>query len=388
MRHTPVRFDNIWQGRFYDRPNQFLVRCRSVRGGLVRAFLPNPGRMRELLLPDVKLHLIEEPRNRATSSSPRRTRHTVIGVERDERMIFLHTHKTNAVARYLIDNDMIADLAGAQVISSEVSVGRSRFDFLVRHAGRELYLEVKSCTLYGNGVAMFPDAVTTRGRKHLLELADLSREGVRPVVLFVIHCPDVRWFMPDYHADLAFSRTLLEVRDHVDILPVSVSWAKDFTMASEVRVLDIPWAHLEQEVRDRGSYLLVLHLRRRRRIAVGGLGDVLLPAGYYVYVGSAMGGLTARMARHLRRRKRFHWHIDYLRQIADSVVALPVRSSLRLECDMAASLGSLLDAGPPGFGSSDCPCPTHLFRSEADPLDNREFHTVLQRFRMVNPATP
>ncbi len=385
MKHTPVHFDNVWQAQFVDRPGRFIVRCRTDRGGLVRAFLPNPGRMRELLLRDVRLYLTEEPRS-STRASTRRTRHTVIGVERDDRMIFLHTHKTNTLARYLIDNGMIADLAGAEIVASEVVVGRSRFDFLVRLRGRELYLEVKSCTLYGNGVAMFPDAVTSRGRKHLIELAALSKPGARHVVLFVVHTPCVRWFMPDYHTDLAFSETLLEVREQLQILPVAVSWNSDFTIAPEVRTLDIPWSHLHREVQDRGGYLLILHLRGRQRLTVGALGDILLLAGYYVYVGSAMRSLGPRIERHLRRRKKFHWHIDYLRQVADSVVALPVRCSTRRECDMAVSLGSILDAGPPGFGSSDCRCPTHLFHSEADPLNSREFHAVLQHFRMVNPT--
>ncbi|HNR32551.1 MAG TPA: DNA/RNA nuclease SfsA [Candidatus Hydrogenedentes bacterium] len=268
---------------------------------------------------------------------------------------------------------------------AEAPVGRSRFDFLLRDAEGDLYLEVKSCTLFGNGVAMFPDAVTERGRRHLLELAELARDGVRAAVLFVVHTPNVRWFMPDYHTDLAFSRTLLDVRDRVRILPVSVTWRDDLTLAREARLLEIPWAHIDREARDSGAYLLLLELEDAARIEVGALGTVSFRRGHYVYVGSAMANLAARMARHLRPHKTRHWHIDYLRPRAARVEALAVRASSRLECDLAHALGRVLEPGPRGFGCTDCACATHLFFSAAPPLDRRDVHDILERFRMRQP---
>jgi len=99
-------------------------------------------------------------------------------------------------------------------------------------------------------------------------------------------------------------------------------------------------------VTDRGSYLLVLRLSRDRRIGVGQLGELRFRRGSYVYVGSAMQNLSARLARHHRRRKKMHWHIDYLRQVSDDVVSLPIRSSKREECTVAQALASVLDPGP------------------------------------------
>jgi sugar fermentation stimulation protein A len=84
-------------------------------------------------------------------------------------------------------------------------------------------------------------------------------------------------------------------------------------------------------------------------------------------------------------RKKLHWHIDYLRQTADGVVALPIRSSKRHECDVATSLSGILEKGPAGFGASDCGCATHLFFSARDPLEQIAFHEVLQKFRMRRP---
>jgi len=144
--------------------------------------------------------------------------------------------------------------------------------------------------------------------------------------------------------------------------------------------------HPEREVADRGCYLLLLDLPRDRRIQVGRLGRIAFKKGTYVYVGSAQRGLAARIARHLRRRKRLYWHIDYLRAACGRVTALPIRSSRREECDVARALAALLEPGPPGFGSSDCRCPTHLFRSPTDPLALPAFHAVLERFRMSVPS--
>jgi len=370
----------MFKATFVDRPNRFLVRCRAGRRGVIEAFLPNPGRLWELLLPGATL-TVEEARDTAT----RRTRYTVLAVERDGRPIVLHTHLTNAVAQHLIERRRIPGLEHAEIVWAEVPVGRSRFDFLLREHGRDLLLEVKSVTLFGNRVAMFPDAVTERGRRHLLELARLARAGTPTAVLFVIHTLDARWFMPDYHTDPAFSRTLLDVRPHVRITPAAIRWTPDLELGRTVRVLDVPWVHLDREVADRGAYLLVLRLARRRRIDVGRLGALQFDAGYYVYAGSAMRGLTARIARHMRLRKRRRWHIDHLCAAADGVVALPIRSSRREECAIAAACAAVLAPGPAGFGCSDCDCPTHLFHAPDNPLHASAFHDLLQRFRMRPP---
>jgi len=144
--------------------------------------------------------------------------------------------------------------------------------------------------------------------------------------------------------------------------------------------------HRQREVADRGCYLLLLDLPRDRRIQIGRLGRIAFKKGTYVYVGSAQRGLSARVARHVRRRKRFHWHIDYLRAACGQVVGLPIRSSRCQECEVARAMAALLEPGPRGFGSSDCRCPTHLFRSPDDPLALPAFRALVERLRMHPPG--
>jgi Uri superfamily endonuclease len=111
-----------------------------------------------------------------------------------------------------------------------------------------------------------------------------------------------------------------------------------------------------------GVYQLVLFLPEDITLRVGALGVFHFPAGRYVYTGSALGGLRARLARHLRTQKRLRWHIDYLLPHA---VVEDIRLFLtkeRRECAINRQTLTLPHARviARGFGSSDCRCPTHL----------------------------
>jgi len=305
-----------------------------------------------------------------------------VGVEKDNHPIMLHTHRTNEVARYLLQKRMIPGLKNVRIVKSEIQVGGSRFDFLLRDGDQDILLEVKSCTLVGERVAMFPDAVTERGRRHLMELAEISKKRMRTVVLFIVHWPFAKVFMPDYHTDLDFSQTLLRIRNKVEVIPVSVLWEKDLSISPKVEVLKIPWDIIEKEAKDRGSYLLVLNLKRNRKIIIGKLGKVYFRKGFYIYVGSAMASLSKRMERHRHLRKQHHWHIDELRAVAEFHSVLAIRSSDRLECEIAKTLSGNAEWSVPGFGSTDCSCKTHLFGMSNDPLQSEDFHKLLQHFRM------
>jgi len=369
-------FHDIEKAEFVDRPNRFVVRCLKGKKETT-AFLPNPGRLYELLLPGRSLFL-----TRDGISGHRKYPYTVVAVEREGIPVMLHTHKTNVVAQHLIDMGKVEGLEGAQVIGREIPVGHSRFDLLLAYEGRELLMEVKSCTLAGNRIAMFPDAVTARGARHLSELAALSETGREGAVLFVVHWPGAEYFLPDYHTDLHFAETMLACRGRIRFFPVSVRWNEDLTLDSKAGRLKIAWGFIEQEADDRGGYLVILRLREGKNIAVGKMGTRFFPPGYYVYAGSAMANLTARLERHRRLRKNLHWHIDYLRQAAAFETALPVRSSVPLECPMAEAMDAVADWRVPGFGSSDCPCPSHLFGMQSNPLHSPEFIRLLTYFRI------
>jgi sugar fermentation stimulation protein A len=371
-----VLFNELVRAHFLSRPNRFLVRCES-HGKHLSAFLPNPGRLQELLLPSHVIHLTREAQSRS-----RKTRYTVVAVERDSHPIMLHTHRTNEVAKYLLQQGKLPGLEKVKIIQSEVRIGASRFDFLLKENGKEILLEVKSCTLVGKKIAMFPDAVTERGTRHLRELAKLSEEGIKTVVLFIVHWPFAQIFMPDYHTDLKFSQTLLQVKDKLKVVPVSVCWEQDLSLSPNVRILQIPWDYIEKEAKDRGGYLLILRLKKKRKIHIGKLGKISFREGFYIYVGSAMANLSKRMERHRHLRKLHHWHIDELRAVSEFHSVLAIRSSIRLECIIAEAVSRIAEWNIPEFGCSDCSCKTHLFGMTNDPIHSESFQKLLQHFRM------
>ena len=96
---------------------------------------------------------------------------------------------------------------------------------------------------------------------------------------------------------------------------------------------------------------------------VGALGSLAFPKGFYAYCGSAMGGLGARINRHLRRKKKIQWHIDYLLEKGRIRGVMCAETNDSLECQVAEDLCNAFNHYP-GFGSSDCGCPSHLFFSE------------------------
>ena len=136
---------------------------------------------------------------------------------------------------------------------------------------------------------------------------------------------------------------------------------------------------------EKGTYALVMSLESEVAIVVGRLAikgktragsELTFPPGYYVYFGSAHGGLSARVSRHLKREKRLHWHIDYLTRFADIVevwYALedgePIDREEKLEC-LWCQVTQSMPQGQlhfPGFGSSDCRCAAHLIHFPSPP---------------------
>jgi len=373
---TLALFPHLITGTFIRRLNRFVIEC-DIGSRAVSAHLPNPGRLWELLLPGRTLSLVDNG-----EMPGRKMRYTAVAVERSDTPVLLHTQRTNTVVRWLIEHKKIPGMERAHIVKAEAPAGRSRFDFLLTENDRPFYLEVKSCTLFGNRIAMFPDAVTVRGRRHLEELAALSRGGVRSAVIFVIHFPHARYFLPDYHTDLAFSRTFYELRNDLTYKALAVTWDKDLTLGTDIREVTIPWNMIAREANDGGSYIFILHLPLDTTLTVRKLGRVNFPKGYYLYVGSAKVNLSKRLERHLRRKKNFFWHIDYLRDHADRCMALPIRASSPLEHDIAAALNTVADWRIPGFGSSDCSCNTHLFGMHDNPVDNYHFIDILINFRI------
>ncbi len=368
-------FPYMGKAEFLQRVNRFVIQC-LYKGRKIEAFLPNPGRLWELLLPGTLVYL------QKSENLSRKLSYTALAVEREGYPVIINTHLTNHLAEFLIQNDLIPNLEGARVQRREFPWGKSRFDFLLKKEKKEILLEVKSCTLYGKNIAMFPDAVTQRGKKHLQELWELSKEGKEGAILFLTFSPTAKYFLPEYHTDPHFAHLLFQAKKELSILPVAIKFDKNLREISQVKFLKIPWWILERENKNQGVYLLIYHLPYRKSLIIGQMGLKEFRAGYYLYIGSAERNLQQRINRHLRERKKFFWHIDYFSLHAKLYKAIPIRTSAPLECDLAQAVKEISEWEIPGFGSSDCHCSSHLFGMPKNPLQNVEFISLLQYFKM------
>jgi sugar fermentation stimulation protein A len=189
---------------FVARPNRFVV-VATVGGRPVRAASRDPGRLVELLRPGARLLLAP-----ARSGAARRTAYTLVLVRHGTRWVSLVPALANEVLVSALTRDRVPGLRGAKVLAREVRHGRSRFDFLLLHRGRRLLVEVKSATLVEDGVALFPDAPTVRGARHVRELTDRVRRGGRAAIVFVVQRDDAGALRPHVVNDPEFAAALGE----------------------------------------------------------------------------------------------------------------------------------------------------------------------------------
>lgn len=350
---------------FIKRLNRFSVKC-ELKGKDIIAHLPNSGRLLEILLPGKKIYL-----KKSYGKFP----FCVWAGERDGKIILLHTHYTNKVAGEILKRGLISDFRNYRIKGREVKVDGERIDFILQRGNEELLLEVKSCTLFENSIAMFPDAVTLRGKKQV-EL--LARKG--GAILFLVHSGDVKFFLPDFHTDPSFARTLYKLRKSLIIKAVSLEWDEnmDFTFKGELK---IPWHIYEKEMGDRGGYIIIGELKNEISLSTEKR-KWNLKKGYYIYTGSAMKYLSKRIKRHLRKEKKFFWHIDYLIPHLEKVKIFPIYSSVRIECLISRELEVISDGFVKNFGSSDCSCKSHLYYMRINPLENEKFLKILLYFRI------
>jgi sugar fermentation stimulation protein A len=145
---------------------------------------------------------------------------------------------------------------------------------------------------------------------------------------------------------------------------------------------------LQSPIHSSGVYLLLASLPEEKELRVGRLGRFRFPEGFYVYTGSALGGLAPRIERHLRGEKTVRWHIDYLLEAGavSGAYCLPTRE--RWECELNARVAALPGATvvAPGFGSSDCPCRSHLHHFERDPTPALEALNLDEKKERGDPS--
>ena len=223
-------YENIRKGTFISRPNRFVSNV-IVDGILETAHVKNTGRCRELLLEGATVYLQHH------ENADRKTSWSLIGVEKGDRLINIDSQAPNkAVYEWLKEAKFLGNIIS---IKPEYTYGDSRIDFFVKTDTDKILIEVKGVTLEENNIAMFPDAPTERGIKHVLELSKSLDDGFKAYVIFVIQMKGVRYFTPNIKTHKAFADALMYAdKKGVRMMAVDCDVGVDYLgVKDEVRVV-------------------------------------------------------------------------------------------------------------------------------------------------------
>ena len=204
-----MKYDHIIGGRFLSRPNRFIAKV-EINGAEETVHVKNTGRCKELLVPGCTVYLS------AADNPARKTQYDLIGVEKLRNgepplMVNMDSQIPNAAAEEWLKKDTL--FSKDALIRREVRYGNSRFDLYIEDGERKAFMEVKGVTLEKEGVALFPDAPTERGVKHIRELIACKKEGYEAYILFVVQMKEVHTFAPNDETHPAFGDTLREASE-------------------------------------------------------------------------------------------------------------------------------------------------------------------------------
>jgi sugar fermentation stimulation protein A len=184
------------------RYKRFLADVELADGQQLTVHCPNTGSMMGCSTPGL-------PAMISRSDNPgRKYPHTLEMVMVDNSWVGINTARTNRLVREAMENSIFPELLPFDEIRAEVKSGNSRLDFLLSGRAGETYVEVKNCTLAREGVAMFPDAITVRGSKHLQELMRRHEEGHRAAIIFCVQMGNVSGFAPAADIDPVYTENL------------------------------------------------------------------------------------------------------------------------------------------------------------------------------------
>jgi len=192
------------EGILRSRPNRFLgiadiIGPVELKGEMVH--IHDPGRLKELLYPGNRILL------KKASGKNRKTKWDVIAARFENEWVLVHSGYHRTISERILRGEF-SPLGPMKDIRPEVMVGHSRLDFVCKDKkDMVMGVEVKGCTLAVDGVALFPDAPTERGRKHLETLMDMITSGNRAALLILLFRHDVRCFSPNELTDPRFTET-------------------------------------------------------------------------------------------------------------------------------------------------------------------------------------
>ena len=206
--------DKLISGQFVKRYKRFFVDVK-IDGKIITAHCPNTGSMYGLLKKNNKVWLTK-------SNNPnRKLKYTLQIIQDKKTKVGVNTHLTNKIVLEALQNNLIKEFDKKIEIKPETKFGNNtRFDFLVTENNLKSFIEVKNVTLSRKkGVAEFPDAITSRGLKHIRELIKANKKGYKIYILYLIQRNDCKSFKIADDIDPEYSDSLSKaVKKNLNVL--------------------------------------------------------------------------------------------------------------------------------------------------------------------------
>jgi sugar fermentation stimulation protein A len=199
---TAITIDNIIKATLHSRPNRFTGIVQLPNNTTTKAYIPNPGRMSDFMNKGSQVLL------RKTEKHGRKTKFDLIAVKYQGELVSIDSRLPNRLIHKALNRNTLRELNHPSKILPEHTFGSSRIDFYLEKNNTKYLIEVKSCTLVEKGVALFPDAPTTRGQRHLQELISAAAKGYHPYIIFVVQRSDAQLFKPNKNIDPEFARLM------------------------------------------------------------------------------------------------------------------------------------------------------------------------------------
>ena len=208
-------FENkLISGLFVKRYKRFFVDIK-INNQIITAHCPNTGSMYGLLKRGNKVWV-------SKSNNPnRKLKYTLEIVEDQKTKVGVNTHSTNKIVHHALNNNLIKELKNSLEIKPETKFGKNtRFDFLIINKNFKAFVEVKNVTLSRDKKkAEFPDAVTSRGLKHINELINASKKGYKIFILYLVQREDCNYFSIAKDIDAEYAKALVKgVKNNLNIL--------------------------------------------------------------------------------------------------------------------------------------------------------------------------
>ena len=199
--------EKLIKGKLIKRYKRFFVDVK-INNQVVTAHCPNTGSMKGLLEEGNIVYMLKN------DNPKRKLKYGLEIIKAKNNLVGVNTHRANKIVNHGLSNNLIKELKNSYIIKPEVFFNKeTRFDFYLEKKNQKIFVEVKNVTLFRDKItAEFPDAITSRGSKHLLTLIDAIKKGYKTYLLFLVQIQNMKYFKiakdidPEYYENYLLAK--------------------------------------------------------------------------------------------------------------------------------------------------------------------------------------